>query len=166
MVSPELLRRYSFFAGLDHDQLVSLARTAREECVESGHRFFGEGEVLNSFYLVIEGAVSIFIPVTDPDSPTEVTGQLTGTLETRDVTVSTVGSGAVFGWSALIPPTFASAGARAVTPCRAIAFDCTKLLRLFDQDCRFGLLITRKAAEVIRQRLRDVLIESLSSNMA
>jgi hypothetical protein len=37
MVSPELIRRYPFFAGLDYDQLVKLAKVAQEYKVEAGH---------------------------------------------------------------------------------------------------------------------------------
>lgn len=162
MVSPELIRRYPFFAGLNHKHLVALARAADEETVEAGHKFFCEGKALDSFYLVIEGAVSIDFAVPDPDVSQDLSSQLTGDLTTKDVTVSTVGSGDVFGWSALIPPTNATAGATAVTPCRVIAFDCRQLLAGFDEDCEFGYIMLQRAAQVIRERLRDIRIESLA----
>jgi CRP-like cAMP-binding protein len=162
MVSPELIRRYSFFAGLGHQHLVALAKSADVETAESGYKFFCEGKELNEFYLVVEGAVSINFAVPDPDVEQEVSDQLTGDLKTKDVTVSTVGSGDVFGWSAVLPPTYATAGATAVTPCRVIVFDCKKLRESFEEDTEFGYLMLQRAARVMRERLRDVRIESLS----
>jgi len=166
MVSPELIRRYPFFACLTHDQLVAMARVATDQSFPASHRFFAEGDALKEFYLILEGAVSIDIPVTDSDVTQDVSVQLTGELETKDVTVSTVGTGDIFGWSALIPPNSATAGAVAVTRCRTIAFDCKTLRDSFKKDPSFALLMTQKAAQVIRERLRDMRIESLSAKAA
>lgn len=163
MVSPELIRRYPFFGCLSHDQLVAIAKVATDHPSPAGHRFFEEGDELKEFYLVLEGAVSIAIPVTDPEVSQDVSGQLTGDMKTTDVTVSTVGTGDIFGWSALLPPTNATAGAVAVTPCRTIGFDCKSLRDSFKNDPEFALLMTQKAAQVIRDRLRDMRIESLST---
>ena len=162
MVSPELLRRYSFFGGLSHDHLVCLAKVAKEKTVAAGHTFFREGDELKAFFLVLEGAVGIHIAVTDPDVEHGLAGQLTGELDKKDVTVSTAGSGEIFGWSALIPPVTATAGASALTLCRVVAFDCDEILRKFDQDPHFAYALTRNAAQVIRQRLRDMHVESLA----
>ncbi|GAB4535055.1 MAG: hypothetical protein Kow0063_18850 [Anaerolineae bacterium] len=162
MVSPELIRRYAFFAGLDYAHLVQLAGVAQEQSVEEGHYFFHEGDELGSFYLVLEGAVAIVLQVPDQDVKQEISGQLTGAVKTKDITVSTVGTGDVFGWSGLIPPHTATAGAKAVTACRVVVFDCQELRQAFEKDCQFGLVMTRKGAQVIRDRLRDMRIESLA----
>lgn len=162
MVSPELLRRYPFFSGLTHQHLVQLARVATEEHVPKGHVFFRDGEAITAFYLVIDGAISIDLSVTDTSSEPPVSQQLLGEIQTKTVSVSTVGSGGIFGWSALIPPTITSAGARAVTPCRIITFDCEALLPNFDSECQFGYLMVQKAAQVIRERMRDLRVESLA----
>ena len=162
MVSPELLRRYPFFAGLEYEHIVKLARVADEERVENGHCFFRECDELESVYLVMEGAVAIVFEVPDQDVEQQVSGQLTGELKTKDVTVSTVGTGDVFGWSGLIPPNTATASAKAITPCRVLSFDSKELLQTFEEDCRFGYIMARKAAQVIRERLRDLRIESLA----
>lgn len=162
MVSPELIRRYPFFAGLSQDHLIALAKAAYEKKTKSGYKFFCEGKELTEFYLVVEGAVSIDFAVPDPDVKQEVSEQLTGDLKTKDVTVSTVGTGDVFGWSAIVPPCNATAGATAVTPCRVIAFDCEKLREDFKQDTGFACSMILRAAHVMRDRLRDIRIESLS----
>ena len=162
MVSPELIRRYPFFAGLDYDHIVKLAKVADEETVEIGHCFFHEGDELTVFYLVLEGAVAIVLEVPNHDVEQQIAGQLTGELKTKDVTTSTVGTGDVFGWSGLIPPHTSTASAKAITPCRVVVFDCEELWKIFEEDCHFGLVMAQKGAQVIRERLRDMRIESLA----
>ncbi len=162
MISPELIRRYPFFAGLSHDHIVTLAKVADELTVETGYYFFHEGDELERLYLVVEGAVAIVIEVPAQDVEHELSGQLTGELKTSDVVISAVGPGEVFGWSALVPPHQATTSGKATTPCRVIAFDCQELLSIFEDDCLFGYLMTQKIAQVVRDRLRDMRIESLA----
>ena len=95
MVSPELIRRYAFFAGPDYEHIVKLSKVADEESVEAGHCFFHESDNLKSVYLVLERASE-------------------------------------------------------------------ELLQTFEEDCRFGYIMTQKSAQVIRERLRDSRIESLA----
>ena len=79
--------------------------------------------------------------------------------------VSTVGTGDIFGWSGLVPPYKATAGTKALTPCRVIAVGSKELRAVFEQDYKFGYVMTQKAAQVIRDRLRDLRIESLASSV-
>ena len=164
MISPELIRRYPFFAGLNHDYVGTLAKVADEVSVEAGHCFFREGDELKKLYLVVEGAVGLVIQVPDRDKEQPLSGQLTGKLTTKDITVSTVGTGGVFGWSALIPSHEATAGAKALTPCRAIALDCEELRTVLEQDRNLAFSMTLKAAQIVRGRLRDICIETLAEN--
>jgi CRP-like cAMP-binding protein len=161
MVSPELIRRYPFFAGLDYEHIVALAKVADKENMEAEQWFFHEGDDLTSVYLVLEGAVGIIFEVPDQNVKQEIADQLAGKPKTKDVTVSTVGSGDVFGWSGLIPPYTATASAKAITPCKVLSFDAKELLRTFEEDCRFGYIMAQKAAQVTRERLRDMRIESM-----
>ncbi len=162
MISPELVRRYPFFAGLNEEQIVVLAKSATEKEIPEGEYIFQEGEKLNHFYLVVQGVVAIVIKVPDQSTQHPVAEQLAGELKTRDIVVSTVGSGEMFAWSALVEPNIATAGARALTPCRLLAFDCDKLRKAFEENCRFGYLMMHKAAQTIRDRLRDLHVESLA----
>ena len=111
---------------------------------------------------MLEGSVAIVIAIPDRDEVQTLTRQLTGNLKNRDVTVSTVRPGNIFGWSALVPPHKSTAGAKAQTPCRVVFFDCEELRPLCDQDHEFGHLMAQKAAQVIRERLRDMRMESLA----
>ncbi len=165
MISPEILRRYPFFAGLSHDQIVSLAKVASELNVETEYCFFHEGDALKSFYLVVEGVVAIVVDVPDQDVEHKLSGQLTGELQTKDVVISAAGPGEVFGWSALVPDYEATTGGKATTPCRVIAFDSQELLKIFEDDCQFGYVMAQKIAQIIRERLRAMRIESLAHAM-
>ena len=163
MISPEVLRRYPFFARLSFDQITTLAKLADEDTVEAEHFFFREDEELNNFYLLLEGAVAIVFELPEREVEHKISEQFMRKLQTKDVVVSTVGPGDVFGWSGLIPTNKASAGAKALTPCRVVAFNCEKLLEVFEKDTNFGYIMVQKAAQVISERLRDLRIESLAT---
>ncbi|RRR65679.1 MAG: cyclic nucleotide-binding domain-containing protein [Candidatus Viridilinea halotolerans] len=158
MVSPELLRRYPFFSGLNTEQLTALAKAADEMTLEAGNTLFREGEDLHSLYLVIEGRVEITmtlpevgnrLAVQQPDTPT------------REAVVSVINAGAVVAWSALIPPYVATSGARTASNCRLVALDCRDLRDSFDHDPHFGYLMLVKVAQAARDRIRDLHTEML-----
>ena len=162
MVSPELIRRYPFFSGLDMEQINYLAKLADEEILDEGHYLFREDEETNQFYLLIEGAVGIIFELPERQVEQKLSDQFARKLQTKDIVVSTVSPGDVFGWTGLVPPFIATAGAKTLTPCRIIAFDTKELMEKFEDDCRFGYVMTQKAAQVMRDRLHDMRIESLA----
>ena len=162
MISPEILRRYPFFAGFSHDNLVTLANAAEERSVETGYYFFHEDDPVHEFFLVLEGAVGVMFETPDRTVEHKVADQLSGEMSTEEVVVSVIGPGEVFAWSGLVPPHTTSAGVKALAPTRVVAFDCDELLKAFEDDCKFGFLMMQKIATVVRKRLRDMRIESLA----
>jgi CRP-like cAMP-binding protein len=164
MISPELLRHYPFFAGLSHEQILSLAKVGNKLEVQAGHYFFHEGDRLDSYYLIMEGAIALVIDVPALDVTHQLADQLTGELQTKDVVISAIGPGEVFGWSSLVPPYMATVSGKATTPGRVIAFNSQESLEIFEDDCRFGYLMLKKVAQILRDRLRAIRIESLAHN--
>jgi len=162
MVSTELLRRYPFFSGLSRDHINTLAKISDEITLEADQYFFHEEDVLSHFYLILDGAVGIIFKLPERGVKHKISEQFSRDLKTRDLLLSTVGSGDVFGWSGLVPPYKATAGAKAITPCRVIAIRSQELVGIFEEDYHFGYLMAQKAAQVIRDRLRDLRIESLA----
>lgn len=162
MISIEILKRYPFFASLNNGQLKNLANSAELWEVESGYQFFHEGDELGMFFLVNDGKVAITVEVTDHSVNQPLSKQLTNNLINKATTVSTIGTGEVFGWSALVPPFTSTASTKAIRSSRIVAFDCTKLRPIFKEDCQFAYLMLLKASQVIRQRMRDMRIESLA----
>jgi CRP-like cAMP-binding protein len=163
MISPELLRRYAFFAGLSRDQITTLAGLAREDILEADEYVFRQGEELDHFYLVLDGGVDILIGVTDRTKASRLSAQLTGDIDTVDIAVSSVQPGEIFGWSGLVPPHCSTASAKATADSRVVSFDCKALMEAFEKDNCFGFLMTQKIAHVIRERLRDIRMESLAT---
>ncbi len=162
MISPELIRRYPFFASLTEDNLTTLAKLGELVRVEVGHIFFKEGEHLDRLFLVVEGAVGIFLEIPAQRGGHSIAEQLTRELATEEVVVSALGPGDVFGWSALVPPYTAMGGAKALTPVETVAFPAKPLMEAFKADCRFGFLIMQRIAQVARERLYALRIESIS----
>jgi CRP-like cAMP-binding protein len=162
MISRHSFNVYPFFAGLDPDHKRILAEAANRVSVKPGYCFFREGEEIDSFYLVVDGEIAIIIEVPDDNVEQTLTMQLTRDLVTKDITVSTVGPGEVFGWSALIPPHKSTAGAKATKPSHVIEFNCKDLRPIFKSDSHFAYLMTLKAAQIIRQRLRARRVEMVA----
>ena len=164
MISPEVLRRYPFFAGLSHDQLVTMAMMAKEVDVDAGHRFFEEGDKLEAFYLVVEGDVGIVLQVTSDEVKQSVAQQLTGAVQMSDVVISHVGPGEPFGWTAISEDSEATAAAVAMVPCKVVAFDTQQLLHAFDDDPTLGCAMLRHILRVARQRMHDLRVECLAQS--
>lgn len=145
MITPELISCYHFFADLDLHHIQALASVADGITAEAGEYIFNESDELHSFYIVVEGAVGIVHK--KEGKP--------------DVVISAVGPGHVFAWSALVPPHIATATAKTLTPSWLIAFDCKKLMAIFQKDCRFGYRMMQKIVQTSRDRLLDARMESL-----
>ena len=166
MISPELLRRYPVFAGLSHENIVTLANCAEEISVAKDHLFFHEGDELHEMYLVLEGAVGVIMEL-----PAQNVTHLLPTnspANTKQKTSYSVRSdrAKIFGWSGLVAPYETMAGAEHSRHARVVAFDCVALLEAFKADCHFGLIMMQKTAQVIRDRLRDRRMESLAQEIA
>jgi CRP-like cAMP-binding protein len=147
MVSPELIRRYPFFAGLTLEQVNAMANMASEEKVEAGHFFLHEKDETPFLYLVLEGEVTVLIELPGQD---------------REIVIGTVRPEGVFGWSSLVPPHTATASVKAATPCSVVAIDCRRLLKIFEDDPRFGYLMMTKVAQVTRDRVSTMTTETLA----
>ncbi len=160
MVSPELLRRYPFFAGLGNEQVASLARLADEVKVDQGGYLFYEGVLLDSLYLVLEGRVAITL--SQPAVISRVIIPPPG-ARTHGVTGSMVGVGDIFAWSALVPPFKATSNARAASRCRVLTITSCELRQLFEIEPHFGYQVMVRVAQVARDRLQDLHYESLSN---
>jgi len=122
----ELLAAHPFMAGLGHDQFAVVAGCARNVALAKGAMLCVEGASADTFFLLRRGHVSI-----------EVHGPGRG-----PVVIETVGSGAVVGWSWLVPPYRWTFDARAMEPVGAIAIDgaCLRDKSLDDPALGFALL--------------------------
>ena len=57
MISPEILRRYPYFAAADDKELRDLAMLCEEESIPSGTVMYQEGDRADKLYIRVEGEV-------------------------------------------------------------------------------------------------------------
>lgn len=116
------------------DRLMELAR---EVSFPEDARIFEEHGTADRFWVIRSGAVTLDL-------------QLPGR---RVVTVETLGTGDLLGWSWLFPPYEWGFGAEALSPVRAYEFDGADARALCEQNPALGFAVMRAVAEVLGHRL-------------
>jgi CRP-like cAMP-binding protein len=149
MISPELLRRYTFFSSLDDSQLVSLAMLAEEVTFGRDEKIFERGEPAEALYFLIDGSVGLY------DSGEE----REQTILTRGIPVGEINPGEPFSISALIEPQILTSSAWSSTQSRALRFEAVELRKLFEKDQRLENSMTQKAAAAALDRLQSTRIQ-------
>ncbi len=144
MISPELLRRHTFFGGFTPASLKELAMVGGEQTLAAGERLFTEGARADHFYFLAEGEMETLLKTDE-----------------EDICISTIPAGDPVGWSALIEPHIYTASARATRPSKVIAFPRPTLAALLEDD-HFAAVLMKKLADLISRRLRDTQIQLLS----
>lgn len=134
----QILSGLPTFAGLTPAQLEWIAGCGENCGFEAGEYLAREGDEANSFYVIRHGHVAL-----------ELSAPGRGGLA-----ISTLGEGAVVGWSWLFPPHRWSFDARAVEPVRAIAFDGKCLRGKCDTDHELGYMLMQRFAGIILDRLQ------------
>ncbi len=148
MISPEVLRRFPFFAGLTDEELKSIAVISEEEKYGANTFISRQREPARKLYLLLQGSVDVMVD-TDEEG-----------LEHETVSTLTVGD--VFGWSALVEPFALTSSLFAAMPVTMIAMDGAALRALFELDCHLGYVVMQKTAQVISNRLKDTRVQMLS----
>ncbi|WP_329581117.1 cyclic nucleotide-binding domain-containing protein [Streptomyces sp. NBC_01361] len=123
--------------ALPHEHRERLMTLAKEVSFEEDERIFEEGHIADRFWVVRSGAVSLDQQVT----------------EHRKVTVASLGSGDLLGWSWLFPPHKWDFGAEAFSPVRAYEFDAQAVRDLCETDPALGMTLIRTVAEILAYRL-------------
>jgi CRP-like cAMP-binding protein len=144
MISPELLRRHTFFGGFSAAGLKELAMAGSEQTLAAGERLFTEGARADHFYFLAEGEMETLLKTDE-----------------EDISLSSIPPGEPVGWSALIEPHIYTASARATRPSKVISFPRPVLAALLEDD-HLAAVLMRKLAELISRRLRDTQVQLLS----
>lgn len=133
----EVLSEAPVFNRMSGDYIERLAGHAVEKSVESGEVLFRIGEPAESFFMLIDGEVSIEIPA--------VSGP---TLQ-----VQRLKAVRVLGWSWLLPPFKWSFNARAETNSRVLVFDGAAVLTDCESDPAFGYEVVKRFSALMAERL-------------
>ncbi|MEV7885435.1 cyclic nucleotide-binding domain-containing protein [Streptomyces sp. NPDC002817] len=135
--------------ALPPPQRARLMALAQEVSFAEDTRIFEPGGTADRFWVLRSGAVSLDQEVTS----------------LQRVTVASLGSGDLLGWSWLFPPHQWDFGAVAFSPVRAYEFDAAAVLGLCEEDPQLGLTLVRSVAEILAYRLettRGKLLEQYS----
>jgi CRP-like cAMP-binding protein len=152
MISPERLRYYKFFSGLNDAQIKEIAMIADQEIHEGGRILFRKGMLAESLYFLEEGCVDLFYHTDGTPSAEFPDG----------IPVAEITPGEPFSISALIEPYVLTATALTSKPSRLIKIDAKELRALFRKDKRLAFLLTEKASRVVIERLQSTRIQLAS----
>lgn len=106
---------------------------------------YREGDEANNFFVLREGKVAI-----EAFSP-----------KRGAITIQTLTTGDVLGWSWLFPPYHAHFGVRAIEPTRALCLDGKCLRNKCEQDHDLGYELMKRFSEVMIQRLQATRLQLL-----
>jgi CRP-like cAMP-binding protein len=141
----QLVAEMPTFAGLDPADLELIAGCGVNRVFEAGEHLAHEGDPADSFYLIRHGRVAL-----------EIAAPGKGGLM-----ISTLGEGAIVGWSWLFPPYRWSFDARALELTRTIAFDGACLRGKCEDDPRLGYQLMQRFAAVMLDRLQETRLQLL-----
>jgi len=141
VIVPEVFKDFPFFAGLTEMELESLANIAYEFAFQADEVIFNEGDRAYTLYLLLAGWVDIVVE-------SDIQGQ-------HRQLVTTLTTGNIFGWSALVEPYVYTSSVICASPVQAIGFDRIKLEALFETNQRLCYTITVRVCQVIASRLHS-----------
>lgn len=148
MISPEALRRFSLFAGLDPAVFKDLAMAGEEIDLPAGAVLFSEGGDADALYLISDGTVELKINMDEAG--------------TRQFGLQTLVAGDVVGWSALVEPYRYTLSAAANTPVRLVRLDAGALHELMDADLELAYTLMHRLAQALGQRLTNLRVQFVS----
>jgi CRP-like cAMP-binding protein len=149
MVSPELLRRYSFFKTLTEQQLSNLAMLSEEVRFDDQEVILEEGETAKYLYFLLEGCVDLYHTVE----------QNFHSHKRKEVPVGQINPGEPFGISTIIEPHIFTSTARSCGNCRLLRLKSNGLDKLFIEDPELEIFIMRNMAKAALERLNAARVQ-------
>ncbi len=143
MISPEVLRRYPYFAGIDDESLKQLAMIAEEKTVPVSTVMFREGDPASYLAIILKGEVNIQYILGD------------GELRTVDTLVD----GDLLLWSALVEPYKATALGTTTKVTQLARIDAAKLRLLCEQQPILGYRLMTHVARLLANRLEGARVQ-------
>ena len=149
MISPELLRRYPFFAGLTESQLKLVAKLAQESTYPKGATLFEECDVANRLFLLIDGSIDLYYRSQDEFHPTTA----------KEFFVGEINTGEAFGTSAIIDQNEYNATARTSVNSRVIEIDALALRELLTQDPHLANIFLLQVIKTLKERVMALRVQ-------
>jgi CRP/FNR family transcriptional regulator, cyclic AMP receptor protein len=137
MISPEVLRRYPYFAGIDDESLKQLAMIAEEKTIPALSVMFREGDPATHLSVILKGEVNIQYVLGNGDLRT----------------VDTLVDGDLLMWSALVEPYKTTAIGTTVRETHLARIDAAKLRLLCEERPIVGYRLMTQVARLLAHRL-------------
>ncbi len=143
MISPEILRRYPYFAEVGEESLREVAMIAEEGVYPAGNVLFQEGDKAEKLYVVARGEIDIQYTL--------------GSGEQR--TVDTVVEGELLMWSSLVEPYKSTAMGTTRKETKLVAIDGAKLRALCERDHDLGYRMLISLTQLLAVRLERARVQ-------
>ena len=140
-----LLHDVPLFEGLTPGEFELIAGCGSNVRFREGELLFRDGDEADTFYVLRHGSVALetFVPARGA------------------VTIETLESGEVVGWSWLFPPHRWHFDARALSLVRATSFDGACLRAKCESDPRLGYDLMSRFAQIVIERLQQTRLRLL-----
>jgi len=153
MVSPELLRRYPFFAGFDNTHIKAIAMVADEFSFEKDDSLYEIDKPADALFVLVDGIVEhYFIVVNSQDARLR-----------KEFYLSDITPGEVFGLSSMIDPYKHTTTARCAREGHAIRIQTASLLTLGELDSRFAYSFMNQIAKALSEKLESTRVQLAAS---
>jgi len=146
VVSPEILRRYPFFALLNEDQLRAIAMIADEKEYPKDSLLVKEDVPATKIMLLVEGDIDL---IYSGGGEGAVINSLVGSIA----------PGEVLGVSSLIEPYIYISSAQAMAPVKVVEIDGIALRALLEIDPKMGYALMRNVSAAVLERLKYTMVE-------
>ena len=141
-------KQADIFWGLKKEFVKKIMKNAVQESHEEGELLFREGDVADTFYVLLKGRIKLNIG------------------ETGRVVYVVSKAGEAFGWSSLIDRDIYTASAECLAQSKLIKFDKEKLQKILMEDPANGLIFFKRLAETLGARLMQSYNMISSASMA
>ena len=129
------LKQKDIFWGMSKEFAKEIMKISVTESHQEGELAFREGDPAISFYVLLKGCVKLSLG------------------EIGQVVYIVSNAGEAFGWSSLIGRENYSASAEYMAPTKLLKFDRKKLQKVLEKDTANSLILFKRLAEILGNRL-------------
>lgn len=142
MISPETLRRFPLFGGLEFKSIQVLAMASKEVTIPQGEWLFHEREEADAIYVILSGKVDLRMAINSEGAHTAVIDHLV--------------EGDPLGWSALVEPFTYTASALVTEDARLVRLSAEDIRNLMEEYPSVGYRLMDRLSRIIRDRLVNI----------
>ncbi len=149
MISPEMLRRYPFFADMDDASIKAIAMIAEVIPLNAGEVLFQSGDPSNALYLLEDGNIETSLVIKDSGDATFQ----------KEFYLDDINPGETFGLSTLVESSVHAVTTRVSKTGKALRIDGAKLNQLCISDPRLGYQVMKQVAKTALERLQHTRVQ-------